>query len=66
MINNGLLYYETRIIVPKCLRKYVINKLHETYLGIIKTRARAKQLFYFPGINNHIENYIQSCPTYLL
>jgi len=50
MINNGLLYYETRIIVPKCLGKYVINKLHETYLGNIKTRARAKQLFYFPGI----------------
>jgi len=31
MYNNGLVYYETRLIVPKCLRKYVINKLNETY-----------------------------------
>lgn len=65
MINNGLLYYEERLIVPKCLRKYVINKLHETHLGITKTKARAKQLFYFPGINSHIENYILSCPVCL-
>jgi len=67
MINNGLLYFETRIIVPKCLRKYVINKLHETYFGIIKTGAKAKKLFYFPGIHNHIGNYITlSCPICLI
>jgi hypothetical protein len=58
MVDNELLYYETRIIVPKALRKYVINKLHETHLGIVKTKAKAKQLFYFPGINSQIENYI--------
>jgi len=65
MINNELLYYETRILVPKSLRKYVIYKLHETHLGITKTKARAKQLFYFSGINSQIENYILSCPICL-
>lgn len=30
MYNYGLLYYETSLIVSKCLRKYVINKLQET------------------------------------
>jgi len=65
MINNGLLYYESRIIVPKCLRKYIINKLHETHFGIVKTKVRAKQLFYFPRINNHIENCILSSPVCL-
>jgi len=65
MINNELLYYETRILVPKSLRKYVIHKLHATHLGISKTKARAKQLFYFPGINSQIENYIISRPVCL-
>lgn len=65
MINNELLYYETRILVPKSLRKYIIYQLHETHLGITKTKARAKQLFYFPGINSQIENYILSCPICL-
>lgn len=65
MINNELLYYETRILIPKSLRKYVIHKLHETHLGTSKTKARAKQLFYFPEIYSQIENYILSCPVCL-
>lgn len=59
--NEGLLYYKSRLLIPKTLRKYIIHKLHETHLGITKTKARTRQLFYFPDINTQIKNYILSC-----
>ena len=54
--SEGLLYYQSRLLIPKTLRKYIIHKLHETHLGITKTKARARKLFYFPGMNTQIEN----------
>lgn len=56
--NEGLLYYQTKLLIPKTLRKYIVEKLHETHMGITKTIERAKQLFYFPSINPQIENLI--------
>lgn len=50
-MENGFIYYETRLVVPRSLRNYIIKKLHETQMGITKTKARAKQLFYYPSIN---------------
>jgi len=37
--NKGLLYYQTRLLIPKVLRNYILNKLHETHIGITKTKA---------------------------
>lgn len=34
---SEIIYYENRIVVPKVLRKYTINKLHETHIGNTKT-----------------------------
>ncbi|XP_050533909.1 uncharacterized protein K02A2.6-like [Daktulosphaira vitifoliae] len=64
-LENGLIYYGSRLVIPKVMRQYIIKKLHEPHFGISKTKARAKQLFYYPGINNEIENWISACPVCL-
>ncbi|KAK9747114.1 Integrase zinc binding domain [Popillia japonica] len=38
----------------------MLTKIHVAQ-GIEKSKARARQIFYWPGINNEIENMVKSC-----
>ena len=44
-VEDGLIYYEDRLFVPKKLRTFVINRFHETHLGSNKIRKVAKKTF---------------------
>lgn len=50
-----------RIIIPYSMRKEVLNTLHVGHLGITRTKSRARQLIYWPGIDQEIENMIGKC-----
>ena len=41
----------------------LVKKIHEGHLGIEKCQARARQVMYWPNINNDIENHIGRCGT---
>ncbi|KAB0804231.1 hypothetical protein PPYR_01201, partial [Photinus pyralis] len=61
VFEEGLLFLNFRVIVPLELRKYVLNLLHEPHFGLEKTKCRARQLVYWPGLNKDIENCITKC-----
>lgn len=65
LIENNLIYYDMRLVVPKLLRQYIIKKLHETHLGVVKTIEKAKTVFYWPGMSSNIQNYISACAVCL-
>jgi hypothetical protein len=59
---DGLLFLDDRIVVPKALVGFILQKLHdESHIGINKTKARAKVLFYWKGMYKDIEEYILKC-----
>lgn len=60
-LDNDILFFHNRIIVPKNLRQDMLKLLHETHSGIIKTKLRARELLYWPGMDTHIENVISKC-----
>lgn len=60
-VDNGLVYLGDRIMVPKSLRQEMLETLHESHIGITKTKMRARQILYWPGIDTDIENFIASC-----
>ena len=60
-IDDGLIVCGQRVLIPKILRKEVLQSLHKSHQGIEKTKRRARQLVYWPGINNDVENAVQSC-----
>ncbi|XP_055906731.1 uncharacterized protein K02A2.6-like [Eupeodes corollae] len=60
-VNDGLLFFGDKLVVPFRLRDQVIKMLHESHLGIEKTRMRARRLFYWPGMSKDIEENIQRC-----
>ncbi|CAI6369196.1 unnamed protein product [Macrosiphum euphorbiae] len=58
---DDLLFLNNRVFVPMKLQNKIVFKLHETHLGICKTKTRARSLFYWKGLDKDIEEYIGNC-----
>ncbi|XP_059085528.1 uncharacterized protein K02A2.6-like [Tigriopus californicus] len=52
-----------RIVVPTAARPTILQDLHRAHQGIRRTRALARSLYFWPGMNNEIEQIISSCAT---
>ena len=62
-ILDGLVLKGTRIIEPNQCRDELLEKLHEGNFGIDRTKLRARDSIYWPGINKDIEILIKTCNT---
>ncbi|KAE8739912.1 hypothetical protein FOCC_FOCC014576 [Frankliniella occidentalis] len=62
-LEDNLVIFNDRVIVPPSLRKKMLTRLHSAHLGIDKTRARARQSVYWPGVNNDIGTTVSGCRT---
>ncbi|XP_062610112.1 uncharacterized protein LOC134271904 [Saccostrea cucullata] len=58
---DGLILKGTKIVIPNSLRKEMLQKIHTGHLGIEKCRQRARQIMYWPGMNQSIEEKVKSC-----
>ena len=62
-LEDGLVILEDRVVVPVSLRAKVLKSLHTAHLGIEKTKARARQTVYWPGLTNDIVQLVSECRT---
>lgn len=60
-LENNLLFFDNRIMVPSSMRIKMLNLIHESHFGINKTVKRAKSLLYWPNMAQDIENVIVKC-----
>ncbi|XP_059086973.1 uncharacterized protein K02A2.6-like [Tigriopus californicus] len=60
---NLLILQGHRIVVPPAARPNILQDLHRAHWGIRRTRALARSLSFWPGMNNDIEQIISSCAT---
>jgi len=60
-VDNGLVFFNDRLIIPPTSRKTILSTLHETHLGLYKIKNQAKQFFYWAGMMSEINNLIDSC-----
>lgn len=58
---NGCLLRGHKLIIPKSLQERILKELHNSHLGICKTKNEARARFWWPKIDNDIENYIGTC-----
>ena len=56
---QGLLLRGTRIVIPSDLQLEMRERLHQGHQGIVRTRARARQSVWWPGLQ--IEDMIKFC-----
>ena len=62
-IVNDLLLYDDRIVIPRDLRLDILNRLHESHLGMNKCKALAQTSVWWPNISSQIEDMVRKCQT---
>lgn len=60
---DGLIFKGDRIVVLRKLRKELLKKIHYCHLGVEKCKNRAREIVYWPGMNQQIENVVNSCDS---
>lgn len=61
VVHQDLILKDRRIWIPKELRQFHSQKLHEGDQGTVKTCRRAAECVWWLGINNDIETFIANC-----
>ena len=61
-VDNSLIMRGTdRLIVPVSLRPRVIDLAHEGHQGLVRTKQRLRELYWWPQMDNYVHNRIASC-----
>lgn len=60
-IHGALILHQSRIVVPQSQRADILRRLHLSHQGIEKTKRRARQTVYWPGITSDIINTVGTC-----
>ncbi|XP_042228326.1 uncharacterized protein K02A2.6-like [Homarus americanus] len=60
-VDDGLILYGSRLLIPCSLRRESLERLHDGHQGVNRTKRRARQAVYWPVIDHDIENTVSSC-----
>ena len=60
-IQDGILYKGLRMIIPSCLRKEMLNKVHSSHVGTEACIRKASDSLFWPGLRKDITNLVNSC-----
>ena len=55
---NGLLLRDTRLVIPSTLRSQILGIVHETHLGITKSKELLRTKAWWPGMGRSIEQQL--------
>lgn len=58
---DGIVTYRDRIVVPRSIRRDVLEILHESHQGLTKCLKRAQAAIWWPGISKQIKEMVLSC-----
>ncbi|GFO24240.1 Pol polyprotein [Plakobranchus ocellatus] len=62
-INQGILMYGNRLVIPPTLREDILRRIHEGHQGVVKCRAFARTTVWWPNLSTEIETMIRNCMT---
>ncbi|UYV64758.1 K02A2.6-like [Cordylochernes scorpioides] len=57
-VQNGLLMRSCRLVIPASMKLEILDMLHAGHFGITKTRLRARETVWWPGISEEIAETI--------
>lgn len=61
-VTDGIVFKGMRIVIPPSLRSHMLKLIHESHLGIVKCKQRAREVLYWPAMNAAIEEEVRNCP----
>ena len=62
-VQDGIIFKRQRCVIPKTLRQKVKEKIHRAHIGIQGCLRRAREVVYWPSMNQEITDYIELCDT---
>ena len=60
-MQEGLILFHDRIVVPMALRDSILQRLHEGHQGQTRCKMLARKAVYWRGINSDIERLVSAC-----
>lgn len=60
-VESDCVLWGYRTVIPSKLQKDVLQALHTSHMGIVKTKSLARSYVYWPKIDHDIEIMIKSC-----
>ncbi len=58
---DDVIFKGDRIVIPRSLRRHMLEKIHAGHLGMDKCKRRARDLLYWPGMNRDISDLVFDC-----
>ena len=52
---------EDREVIPTVLRQEMVQKVHESHMGVEKSLQRAKDIMFWPRMTSDITDYVLTC-----
>ena len=62
-VQDGIIFKGQRCVIPKTSRQKVKEKIHRAHIGIQGCLRRAREVVYWPSMNQEITDYIEHCNT---
>lgn len=62
-VQNGILLKGDRIVVPESAKAYILQRAHNSHIGIQGCLRRAREAVFWPKMSQDIEQYVSKCKT---
>lgn len=62
-IVDGCLMFNARVIIPPSLQSCVLKLIHDGHPGMVRSKALARSLIYWPSLNSDIETMVRNCDS---
>ena len=59
--HQGCLLWGARVIIPPSLQRNVLDELHSSHCGIVRTKELVRSYVWWPKIDHDIESCVSSC-----
>lgn len=60
-ILDGVIYKANRVVIPKVLRRNILERLHSSHQGAAATIRRARNTVYWPNMSDDIHRHTSLC-----
>ncbi len=58
---DQLMFRGNQVIIPSELRSDMLKRIHESHQGVVKSKQRARDVMFWPGMNAEIEDVVDQC-----
>lgn len=60
-IEDDCVHWDFRAVIPDKLQNMLLSELHESHWGMVKMKSLSRSLFWWPSLDEDIENVVNSC-----